>query len=94
MSGGGSALVAYEAVDLGGQHAIYMINPWAASVMVGLDLPAGVGLSERLLDAATVQRAEASGALRLPAQPANRSIELPPESMGVVRLAPLRSRSN
>ena len=93
MSGGGGALVAYEAVDLGGQRAIYMINPWATSVMVRPDLPAG-GLSERLLGAATVQRSEASGALRLPAQPVNRSIELPPESMGVVRLAPLRSRSN
>ncbi len=93
VSGGGGALVAYEAVDLGGQRAIYMINPWATSVMVRPDLPAG-GLSERLLGAATVQRSEASGALRLPAQPVNRSIELPPESMGVVRLAPLRSRSN
>lgn len=85
VSGGAGSLIAYEAVDPSGARALYVVNPWGAAVRVQLALPARTTVAERLLDRETVQQAEDSGALQVPASAAGvaAAAVLPPESMGV-----------
>ena len=93
VSGGTGAVIAYEAVDPNGARSLLVLNPWASSVRVHLQVPAGTPLAETVLDASSVRQAEATGALALSSiAVGSRSSVLRAQSMAVFSLGAVRAR--
>lgn len=93
VSGGTGSVIAYEAVEPNGGTSLLVLNPWASSVRVHLQVPGRTALEETVLDASSVQQAEATGALSLsPIAVGSRSSMLPAQSMAVFSLGAPRVR--